>query len=150
MITFIAAQQGRIVDFDNEKPQRLSRTNRSGRKILFGCAVTDAPDNGVTPPEDPFDRILGFTVQITEDDLMDTANWVPQAPFYRPGDIVCVTRYDRIKAIAPCDVVPGEQVFVAAHTGLPACDGLLAAGCTWESIAPAGELAVIQVNTRAV
>lgn len=150
MIAFINLQQGRIVDFGNEKPQRLTRINRTCLRLRFGAGVTDAPDNGCAPPTSIEDRIFGFALQITEDDLMDTANWVPQAPFYCPNDAVCVTRYDRMRAIAPCDVMPGEPVFVALYTGMPARDGILALGCTWETVTAEGELAVIQIDTRGV
>jgi hypothetical protein len=150
MITFNTLQQGRIVDFENEKPQRLTRINRSAIMLRFGAGVTDAPDRGCAPPTLLTDRIVGFAIQITEDDLMDTANWVPQGPYYCPGDAVCVSRYDRMKAIAPCDVMPGEPVYVALYTGMPACDGVLAIGCTWESVTAEGELGVIQINTRGV
>jgi hypothetical protein len=150
MIAFISSQQGRVVDFGNEKPQRLTRINRSNLRLRFGAGVTDAPNNGCTPPMKETDRIFGFALQITEENLMDTANWVPQGPFYCPNDAVCVSRYDRMKAIAPCDVMPGEPVYVALYSGMPARDGVLAIGCTWESVTAEGELGVIQINTRGV
>ncbi len=147
-IPYVVIQTGRIVDCGNERHQRISRVNRCGRRLLFGVAVTDAPDAGCMPPETESDRILGFTLQITEADLEYGAEWLTDAPFYFPGDIVCVSLNDRIKAIAPCDVEPGDQVFVEAGTGVPAEEGLVAKGCTWESFTMCGELGVIQINTR--
>ena len=75
-------------------------------------------------------------------------NWPPPLPFIRPDEIACVTMYDRIKAIAPYDLDWGDPVYVEPGTGVPAKTGLLAAGCTWESVVMAGSLAVIQINTR--
>lgn len=147
-VPYIQIQAGRIVDCGNERHQRISRVNRGGRRLLFGVAVTDAPDAGCVPPESDNDRILGFTLQITDQDVEYGNEWVTTAPFYFPGDIVCVSLNDRIKAVAPCDVEPGDQVFVEAHTGVPAEVGITANGCTWESRTMCGELAVIQINTR--
>ncbi len=157
MRSFAQTQAGRLVDSGNEKPQRISLVNRSGVRLCFGAGVTFAPDSGCTPPLLPTDRIVGFSVQVVPEDFaygfewMSASvfmDWVPQEPFYFPGDIVCVTRNDRIKAIAPYDVRPGDPVYVTLNTGMPAAAGVLAEGCTWQSDTKLGELAVIQVNTR--
>jgi hypothetical protein len=156
---FTLSQQGRLVypgsettRMGPERPQRITRINRTGRRMLFGVAVTDAAeDDGCRPPETEWDRIIGFTLQVTEEDILVGRNWVPQPfPFYRPNDAVCISLNDRIWAIAPSDVFVADRVFVEPGTGLPAEFGLLAKGCTWESVAMKGSLAVIQLATRSI
>ena len=66
---FFMAQVGRIADDGNERPQRISRLNRSAQNMPYGIAVTFAPGDGVVPPSTLLDPILGFTVLLTETDV---------------------------------------------------------------------------------
>jgi hypothetical protein len=189
---------GRIVDQNNERHQRITRTNRSRNRLHFAAAVTDSPilsldelrsyfegdrievpsvwndwmmrtddldampseivlqrmqymmRDGVIPPWKQENRILGFTVQLTEEDIDCERLCLPSRGWYAPGDAVAITLNERIHAVAPCDVYPGDPVIVEPYSGLCAATGITVEGATWESVSMAGDLGVLQINTRAV
>lgn len=195
---FRESMVGRIVDQNNERHQRITRTNRSRNRLHFAAAVTDSPiltldqlrayfageeievpsiwndwmlrlddfggevneivlqriqlqmEDGVIPPWDESNRILGFAVQLTEEDIDCERICLPSRGWYAPGDAVAITLNERIHAVAPCDVYPGQTVVVEPYSGLCAATGITVQGATWESVTMAGELGVLQINTRPV
>lgn len=155
---FSLTQQGRLLypgseatRFGPERPNRISRVNRLDVRLCYGAAVCYVPDDsaGCLPPTDATDIIIGFALQVTEEDILPGLDYVPPFPFgYPPGDMACISRNDRIRVVAPCDVFVGDPVYVAPGTGLPAETGLLAGRSTWESQTMAGTLGVIQIATE--
>jgi hypothetical protein len=140
--------RGRIVDPGNERHQRITRINRSPNRLHYSAAVTDADRDGCRPPNDASERILGFVIQVTEEDIGCERACLPNLGFYPPGDAALITLNERIRAFAACDVCPGDAVMVEPLSGLPAAQGIVVAGATWESNTMSGMLGVIQVNTR--
>lgn len=154
---YYLSQQGRLLypgseanRFGPERPNRISRVNRLLAPLMYGAAVCYIMDDsaGCLPPIDPFDRIIGFSLRVTEEDILPGIDWVPQGPWYGPGEIVCISRNDRIKVVAPCDVFVGDPVLVQPGTGVPAADGLPAGNSTWITQTMAGTLGAIQIATE--
>jgi hypothetical protein len=140
--------QGTVADKGNERSCRISRMNRSDMRLHFAAAVTDCGDDGCKPLSSENERCLGFALQLSEEECDCERVCMASWGFYAPGQSVAITQYDRIHAVAPCDVFPGDEVVVHPLSGLPAAQGIVAKGATWESEVMGGEMAVMQINTK--
>jgi hypothetical protein len=149
MNTLSEILQGRRADRGNERPWRISRQNRSDMRLHFGAAVTDCGDDGCKPLSSTTERCLGFAVEVTVEDVDCERLCMPSRGFYAPGEVVTVAQYDRIQAVAPCDVWPGDKVVVHPLSGLPTAQGItIPHGATWESVAMSGQVGIIQIHTK--
>ena len=148
----VQPEQGIPVDvntWDRKFFSPFTRINLTGEPIGYACAVTDDLEPRSCRPPVEGDRIIGFTVQITDNELrpgsVGSAN---PYPFYAPGRAVAIVRYWRIQAEAPCDVEPGNKVYVEPGTGRLSEQGIIVVGCTWESYTQQGRIGILQVDTR--
>jgi len=124
--------------------------------IGFGVAVVRVDDNSARVPSVTGQEFLGITIRVLDRENSAVGS---NLSLYRQHEIMGVVRRGRIFVKTPLvAVAPGQPVYFyhTANVGfLPgdfsnvADPGFsdLAANCTWDQTAAAGEISIIRLNT---